>query len=79
MDLAGQDIATQVHLDTDVFQEDFNNLMDLYYQGQNLDDLEIGASLDNEQFLNELSNMVTAASMTAQQATDYLASMGVDA
>ena len=79
MDLAGQDIATQVHLDTDVFQEDFNNLMDLYYQGQNLDDLEIGASLDNEKFLDELSNMVTAASMTAQQATDYLASMGVDA
>lgn len=79
MDLAGQDIATQVHLNTDVFQEDFNNLMDLYYQGQSLDDLEIGASLDNEQFLNELSNMVTAASMTAQQATDYLASMGVDA
>lgn len=79
MDLAGQDIAKQVHLDTDVFQEDFNNLMDLYYQGQNLDDLEIGASLDNEKFLDELSNMVTAASMTAQQATDYLASMGVDA
>ena len=79
MDLAGQDIATQIHLDTDVFQEDFNNLMDLYYQGQSLDDLEIGASLDNEKFLDELSNMVTAASMTAQQATDYLASMGVDA
>jgi hypothetical protein len=35
--------------------------------------------LDNEGFLKELSNMVNAANMTAKQATDYLASMGVDA
>ena len=35
--------------------------------------------MDRKDFLNELTNMVNAAGMTAQQATDYLASMGVDA
>ena len=79
MQLAGQDIAMQVHLNTEAFQQDFNDIMDKYYQGQNLEDMEIGASLNDEDFLNELGNMVTAAHMTAQQATDYLASMGVDA
>jgi hypothetical protein len=53
--------------------------MDLYYQGQELDDMEIGAELNDENFLTELSNMVNSAGMSAQQATDYLASMGVDA
>ena len=76
---AGQDIAAQVHLDTTQFQNEFDYLMDLYYQGQNLDDMEIGAELNNEGFLAGLSQMITAAGMTAQQATDYLASMGVDA
>ena len=76
---AGQDIATQVHLDTETFKTDFDNLMDLYYQGQELDDMEIGAELNDENFLAELSNMVNSAGMSAQQATDYLASMGVDA
>lgn len=79
MQLAGQDIATQIHLDTEAFKKDFDDIMELYYQGKNLQDLKIGASLDNEGFLKELSNMVNAANMTAKQATDYLASMGVDA
>ena len=79
MNLAQQDIAAQIHLDTDKFQSDFDELMNLYYQGQSLDDLEVGASLNDEGFLEGLSNMVTAAGMTRDQATDYLASMGVDA
>jgi hypothetical protein len=53
--------------------------MNKYYEGQSLEDLEVGANLNDEGFLNELSNMVNAANMTAQEATDYLASMGVDA
>ena len=76
---AGQDIAATVHLDTTQFETDFQNLMNLYYEGQSLDDLQIGASLNNEKFLQGLSDMVTAAGMTAQQVTDYLSSMGVDA
>jgi len=79
MQLAQQDIATQIGLDTSQFDAGFDHLMDLYYQGQNLDDMQIGASLDNQNFLAGLTEMVNAAGMTAQQATDYLASMGVDA
>ena len=74
-----QDIAAQVHLDISDFQTNFDELMAKYYEGQSLDDMEIGASLDNTGFLDGLSEMVNAAGMTAQQATDYLASMGVDA
>ena len=79
MEAAQQDIAAQIGLDVTKFDEDFNHLMSLYYKGQNLDDLEIGASLNNQDFLDGLTQMVNAAGMTAQQATDYLASMGVDA
>ena len=79
MQAAQQDIATQVGLDTTAFDNAFNSLMDQYYQGQNLDDMQIGASLNNEGFLQGLTDMVNAAGMTAQQATAYLASMGVDA
>ena len=79
MSIAQQDIATQVGLDTSQFDAGFDHLMDLYYQGQSLDDMAIGASLDNQDFLDGLSNMVDAAFTSAQQAQDYLASMGVDA
>jgi len=79
MDLAQQDIAAQIHLDTTEFENNFNDLLSQYYDAQNLDDLEIGASLNNDAFLQGLSDMVTAAGMTADQATSYLASMGVDA
>jgi len=79
MSIAQQDIATQVGLDTSQFDAGFDHLMDLYYQGQSLDDMAIGASLDNQQFLDGLSTMVDAAFQSAQQAEDYLASMGIDA
>ena len=79
MQAAQQDIATQVGLDTTAFDNAFDALMDQYYQGQNLEDMQIGASLNNEGFLQGLTDMVNAAGMTAQQATAYLASMGVDA
>ena len=79
MQKAQQQIAAKVGLDTTAFQIGFDHLMDCYYQGQSLDDLQIGASLDNTKFLNGLTEMVNAAGMTAQEATNYLASMGVDA
>ena len=79
MQKAQQQIAAKVGLDTTAFQIGFDHLMDCYYQGQSLDDLQVGASLDNTEFLNGLTEMVNAAGMTAQEATNYLASMGVDA
>ena len=78
---AAKDILAKVDLDADQFYIDKDAIEQSLYQltGQNWDDIEIGASLKDEAFLNELTNMVNAAGMTADQATDYLASMGVDA
>ena len=76
---ARQDMAANIGLNDEEFQAGFQDLMNKYYEGQNLDDLEVGASLNDEGFLAGLSEMVNAAGMTAQQATDYLSSMGVDA
>lgn len=62
------------------FQSDLDWLMS--YNSDvfgNIADLEVGANLNDEAFLSALSNLVTQAGMTADQATTYLASMGVDA
>lgn len=76
---ARQDIAIQVGLNDSDFQNQFNNLLQQYYNVQSLDDIQIGAALDDAGFLDALSEMVTAAGMTADQAQSYLSSMGVDA
>ncbi len=76
---AMDDIMTRVGIDKSGWNEEFNNLMNEYYQGQNLDDLEVGASLNDEGFLQGLTNMVNAAGLSASDATDLLSSMGIDA
>ena len=79
MELARQDLAIKFGIDDSEFQSKFNDLMNKYYEGQNLDDIEVGASLDNQGFLDGLTDMVNAAGLTAEQAQEYLASMGIDA
>ena len=79
MEAARQDIAVHVGFDDADFQSGFEDLLNKYYQIDSLDNLKVGAELNDEGFLAALSDMVTAAGMTAEQATDYLASMGVDA
>lgn len=74
-----QEIAAKIGIDDAEFQTGFDNLLNKYYEGQSLDDIAVGASLDNAGFLQGLTDMVNAAGMTAQEATDYLSSMGVDA
>ena len=39
----------------------------------------MGASVDDDKFLQALSDMVNAAGLTADEATDYLSAMSVDA
>lgn len=82
--VAAQDILMTLGLDDSEamtkFQQDLEWLMS--YDSSvfgNIADLAVGADLNDEAFLQELSNLVTAAGMTAEQATSYLASMGVDA
>ena len=78
---AGQDIIAHLQLspeDYAQFQTDLANVQAMMDK-MNFQDIEIGASLDDTNFIAGLENMINAAGMTAQQATDYLASMGVDA
>lgn len=74
---AAQDIAVKANIDTSQFDEAKADLEKAL--GQNWDDIEIGAKLNNQDFLNHLSEMVSASSATAKEAQDYLKAMGVDA
>ena len=79
--LAGEDILMQIGIDKSQYETDLAdiNALALETEGLGLADIEAGASLDNTDFLNGLTDIVNKAGMTAQEATDYLASMGVDA
>ena len=77
--IAARDILTQVGLDTTLFEQDMAWLQNVLVDDVAFPDLEVGASLDNTDFLNALTEMVNRTAMTVDQATAYLASMGVDA
>ena len=81
LELAGQDLLINVGLDKDKFYSDRKEIYDLIYDltKTRFPDLVVGARLDNQDFLYSLSEMVSATFKTAKQATDYLASMGIDA
>lgn len=76
-DAATQDILAQVGLDDSDFQAKFPELESKINQG--LDDIEVGAYVDDSQAIQAMNELINSADMTAQQATDLLASMGVDA
>lgn len=78
MQAAQQDIESQLKLDdTDFFEKkaEVQSAMD----AMNFDDIEVGATLDDEAFIAACEDMINTAGMTAQQAQDYLGSMGIDA
>ena len=54
-----------------------NALQDKIHNG--IDDIEIGANIDNAQAIQAMNELINMAGFTADQATNYLASMGVDA
>lgn len=76
---AAEDILWQCGLDTSQFQADLDWINSVVVNGANFPDLEVGASLNDADFLAELTNLVNAAGFSADQATSYLASMGIDA
>ena len=81
LELAGQDLLINIGFDKDKFYNDRKEIYDLIYDltKTQFPDLVVGAKLDNQDFLKSLSEMVSATFKTAKQATDYLASMGIDA
>lgn len=78
MDKANEDILMKVGIepDSDLWADAMALRSSLDTE---LADLEIGAHIDNADLINEMNEIINAAGMTAQQATDYLSSMGVDA
>ena len=81
LEAAQRDIVTHLSLSEEDYNEfvaAINNIQAMMDE-MNFQDIEVGASLDDTNFIAGLENMINAANMTAQQATDYLASMGVDA
>lgn len=77
--LARQDLAVQFGIDDKDFQDKFNNLLDQCGYASNLDDVEVGAELNADGFQAGLEKLVNDAHLTADEATDYLSSMGIDA
>ena len=78
VEAAQQDILAQCDLDTTRFDAAKASL-DTALDELNFKDLEIGAELNTDQALQAMTELVNAAGMTQQQATDYLSAMGVDA
>ena len=81
---AAEDIFVQVGLKNGLTEEEIAALQQELNSQINeiqtqLQDFEVGADLDTGGFLDKCTELVNAAGMTAEQATAYLASMGIDA
>ena len=80
-ELANEDIIFNLHLseeDQANFEAALANVRSLMDKA-NFPDLEVGASLNDEAFLDALTEMVNAAGMTRDQALAYLQDMNIDA
>ena len=73
-DAAAQDLMIQYGLDDTQINE-LNNII----ASANLDDLEVGAEIETEGFLQSLNEMIAAAGLTTDQVTSLLSAMGIDA
>ena len=77
---AQQDILMQLNIDPNTNAELYNEIMSLTSQIQSyVGDIPIGATIDDTAALQAMTDLINAAGMTADQATAYLSSMGVDA
>lgn len=78
---ANQDILAHLKFapeDMSSFYNELDNVKSLLDK-QNFPDLDVGANLDTGNFLQSLTDMINAAHMTEEEATAYLANMGIDA
>lgn len=80
MQAAQQDILAQVKFDENSLSQFHTDLATIESTIDNgIDDLEIGAFVDDTEAIRAMNQLINAAEMTRDQATDLLASMGVDA
>ena len=78
-ELAGQEILMTLGLDDSEALRQYQEDLQWIQENSNIDDIAVGVSLDDQSFLDGLTEIVNAAGMTASEATDYLGSMGIDA
>lgn len=79
LNAAREEIELKYNLDeNEQFQTALTNVQN-QIQAINMEGLEVGADLNIDGFLDKLTEMVKASGMTADEATDYLSSMGIDA
>lgn len=78
---AGQDIYASIGLDSSRYFDDLDKVKAAASDANlgNLADIEAGASLNSEPFLQALTGIVNAAGMTATEATAALGTMGINA
>ena len=83
-DLVNQGTENIFKLNADIDPEDLAQLQENLMSHINdiessIQDIEVGAELNDAGFIAELDNLINAAGLTADQATALLASMGIDA
>lgn len=77
---AREDILVNAGVDLESFNEDLNNLLAMKVDGENtIGDLEVGAYIENEAFIEALNEMINAAGLTADECNAVLGTMGLDA
>lgn len=75
-----QDDMLQLKVDPNAEADLYNAINNMSDNIRNsIKDIEVGAELNDEGFLQSLTDLVNAADMTADEATEYLSSMGIDA
>ena len=78
---AGEDILIQAGIDTSKFDQDkqwiIDNVNDLF--GRDWGQIEIGADLNDQQFLDKLTEMIKFCGDSVEQAEAYLQNLGVNA
>lgn len=77
---AMDDIVGRVGLDISDFTNESGRFYEQYTALQNgIDDLKIGAYIDDTNLYNQMNQIINASAKTAKEATDLLATMGIDA
>ena len=76
--VSASDVNTDINVPTDVAEAALDNLMDMVAQADAMD-IEVGASIDDSQFLQALNQMVRSGQVSADAVAAAFQSMGYDA
>ena len=78
-DQGALDFELEGHIDTDKLADDIVTQLDYLQDILNGMDLEVGAEINDEAFINSLNEIINMAGWTAKQASEELSKMGINA